>query len=116
MNNEEHAAILTEVKEEMNELLDEKIEELTGENAQDRQSKKVRVMKKIYDEGGTVSKEKFHEIGEEVGYDKRGLGGLFAWKGKGARLQKVEKLNETEIVLTQKGVSYLKRKGVIEEE
>jgi hypothetical protein len=113
---EQQAAVLTELKEEMNELFDEKIQELTGESAKDRQSKKVRVMKKIYDEGGTVTQEQFHEIGEEVGYDKRGLGGLFAWKGKGARLQKVEKMDSTEIVLTKKGINYLKKKGAIEEE
>jgi len=31
----------------------------------------------IKKEGGVVSREKFHELGRKVGYDPRGLGGLF---------------------------------------
>ncbi|KXB04739.1 hypothetical protein AKJ48_01610 [candidate division MSBL1 archaeon SCGC-AAA261O19] len=105
--------MLERLKEELNSAIDECIEELTGETAEEREGRKIKILKAIYDAGGTVGLEKFHELGEEVGYDPRGLGGLFAWQGRGATLQKVEKLDKTEIVLTPKGREFLEEEELI---
>ena len=39
---------------------------------------RLRVWKRIADEGGVVTRAKLYEIADEVGYDRRGLGGFFA--------------------------------------
>lgn len=117
MTEQEFVTRLESLKEEFNDLIDKHIEQTTGEDAEEVQKRKVRVYRRIYEEGGEVSKEQFHEIGEEEGYDdKRALGGLFAWQDKEARLKKVEKMSGTEIVLTPAGVEYLKKKGAIEDD
>ena len=45
----------------------------------------------IYNKGGLVSRDEFHRIGEEYGYDHRGLGGFFTGKEPSLRYVGVNK-------------------------
>lgn len=70
--------------------------------------RKYQVLLRIHEEGGVVSKERFNEIGEELGYDKRGLQGLFAWGGK-----YITMIAGKKVALKEKGIDRLKALGLI---
>ena len=70
---------------------------------------KYQLMKRLHDEGGVVSKQRFNELAEEVGYrDARGAQGVFAWGGKYFTMIAGER-----VAITPKGTSRLKEKGLI---
>ncbi|MQY67933.1 MAG: hypothetical protein GH150_00915 [Hadesarchaea archaeon] len=70
------------------------------------QDARLQVLKAIHIAGKVVPYKKFWEIGEKYGYDRRGLGGLFAWKGRGALLTYVA---GDKVALTPEGEELLKR-------
>lgn len=69
---------------------------------------KFEVFADVYEEGGVVSRERWHEIGREHGYDDmRGLAGLFA-HGKW-----VEKIVGDQVALTEDAERRLESMGFV---
>jgi len=77
--------------------------------------KKTKLLKMIHEIDGTVPKDRFHRLAEKAGYDTKGVGGLFAWPNGGAKLREVEKEGQNEVALTQKGIEFLRGKGIADE-
>ena len=84
------------------------LEKLARLEADEEIAMKYKVLLQIYEEGGIVTKERFNEIGEELGYDRRGLQGLFAWGGRF-----VARIAGDKVALKQAGIDRLKRMGLI---
>lgn len=84
------------------------LETLVRVEASEEIELKYKVLLGIHEEGGIVTKARFDEIGEELGYDKRGLQGFFAWGGRF-----VTRIAGDKVALTQAGINRLKRLGLI---
>jgi len=93
------------------ESLSRKIDELasliSGES--DSPGRKFLLLRRIHEEGDAVAKERFDSIGDELGYDPRGVQGLLSWGGK-----YVTRIAGNKIALTEKGIEALRRRGLIE--
>ena len=70
--------------------------------------KKYRLLQKIYEEDQIISKERFDQIAVELGYDKRGAQGLFAWGGK-----YLNKIAGGRVALTEKAIEKLRELGLV---
>ena len=92
---------------EIRRMVDE-IEEILGIKREE-DDKRLRLLKKIYDEGGIVDRDVFLRFGTECGYDTRGLGGLFVGKKSPLTYITGEK-----VALTSHGEEELKRHGLIQ--
>ena len=78
-------------------------------NEEDQLPRKYRVLRDVYERGGVVPKEEWHEIGREHGYDDaRGLAGLFA-HGTIVRM-----ISGNRVALTERAEENLIEKGIVE--
>ena len=103
---------------ELKDSMDRRIKTLTGKDVKEIEDSKTKVLLEIYKLGGTVNREQYHKIGKKSGYSNaKALGGLHAWRGKGATVEKIEKLVNGEYVeeyiLTKAGLKHLKEGGFI---
>ena len=57
-----------------------KEEKIEDEEPEDWMVNRLKVWKRIQQNGGNVTRTQLHEIAKEVGMDNRGLGGFFAGK------------------------------------
>ncbi len=66
------------------------------------------ILAEVFQEGGSVSRARLHEIAKKYGMDNRGLGGFFTGKGSLQAIDEVER-----VVLTPQGIktarSYLNK-------
>jgi hypothetical protein len=105
MRDERADAILEEI-EVIEASLERMKRELQGDAAD--VDSKFEVFADVYEEGGVVSRERWHEIGREHGYDDpRGLAGLFA-HGKW-----VEKILGDQVALTADAERQLEAMGLV---
>lgn len=103
-------ALVEEIQEDMKTLsqkIDEVVSYISGESGPPK--KKFLLLKQIHEEGDAVTKERFNDIGRELGYDIRGLQGLFSWGGR-----YVTRIAGNKIALTEKGIDALRKRGLIE--
>ena len=95
--------LIAEIKERLEEL-----EKLTSEEEEEIPLKYL-LIKRIYEEGGVITKRRFYELAKEIGYkDRRGPQGLFSYGGKYVTL-----ITGDQVAVTPRGVKRLEEKGII---
>lgn len=97
--------LFKEIKERINEL-----EGIISIEEREEPPLKYRLLKRINEEGGVVTKQRFNELAEEVGYpDPRGPQGLFAYGGR-----YVTQIAGDRVAITTKGTQLLQEVGLIQ--
>jgi len=85
------------------------LESLVCDEEEDEVSLKYRLLLRIHEEGGVITKQRFNELALEVGYpDLRGPQGMFAYGGK-----YVTKIAGDRVAITQRAIEKLRQKGLI---
>ena len=99
---------IIELVSEMKERIEE-LESLIFDEEDEEVRPKYRLLLRIHEEGGVVSKDKFNELAYEVGYpDLRGPQGMFAYGGK-----YVTRIGENRVGITPRGIERLRQLGLI---
>lgn len=107
----EHLRILAESIQNDMIALGQKVDELvlyiSGES--DPPDRKYLLLKKIHEEGDAVNKERFEEIGLELGYAIEEMQGFLAWSGG-----ILTRIAGGKIALTERGIEALRKRGLID--